>query len=94
VGDELQSTTAADATAAYERSVENKQVESSSTTKDEGGGAREESVRELCSRTARQAECELQEGKPSARTQDGIPSKSRSSAPRLAPRLATKFYGH
>jgi len=26
--------------------------------------------------------------------QDGIPSKSRSSAPRLAPRLATKFYGH
>jgi len=68
VGDELQSTTAADATAAYERSIEDKQVEFSSTTKDEGGGAREESVRELCSRTARQAECELQEGKPSACT--------------------------
>jgi hypothetical protein len=57
VGDEQQSTTAADATAAYERSIDNKQVEFSSTTKDEGGGAREKSVRELCARTARQAEC-------------------------------------
>lgn len=77
MGDELQSTTAADAgsssttadaTAAYERSIVNKQVEFSSTTKDEGGGAREESVRELCAGSARQAECELQEGKPSACT--------------------------
>ncbi len=77
MGDEQQSTTAADAvsssttadaTAAYERSIDNKQAEFSSTTKDEGGGAREESVRELCAKTARQAECEVQEGKPSACT--------------------------
>lgn len=45
MGDEQQSTTAADAvsttadaTAAYERSIDNKQVEFSSTTKDEEAG--------------------------------------------------------
>ncbi len=68
MGDEKHSTNAADASAAYERSIDNKQEELSSTTKEEGGGAREESARELCARTARQAECEVQEGMPRACT--------------------------